>query len=174
MCQNCESKGLSRRQIMHAASALLAASAIGTSSTFAAEPAGDRPNAISPSDAFDELNKGHAQYLADQPVDQKDYAVNRAANAAAQYPIASVLACADSRVPPEIVFDQGPGDLFVVRVAGNVVSTYGLASMVLGCCPRRTGLVFGGRTHELRRCRSGPAIGLAKRSKPLRPSSRAC
>ncbi|MEZ5828382.1 MAG: carbonic anhydrase [Hyphomicrobiales bacterium] len=129
MCQNCESKGLSRRQILHAASALLAASAIGTSSTFAAEPAGDRPNAISPSDAFDELNKGHAQYLADQPVDQKDYAVNRAANAAAQYPIASVLACADSRVPPEIVFDQGPGDLFVVRVAGNVVSTYGLASM---------------------------------------------
>ena len=40
-----------------------------------------------------------------------------------------MLACADSRVPPEIIFDQGPGKVFVVRDAGNVVSTYGLASL---------------------------------------------
>ena len=49
-----------------------------------------------------------------------------------QHPHASVLACADSRVPPEIVFDQGLGDLFVIRVAGNVASDDVLASLEYG------------------------------------------
>ncbi|MGM3307474.1 carbonic anhydrase [Anabaena sp. WFMT] len=46
-----------------------------------------------------------------------------------QYPIAAILGCADSRVPPEIIFDQGLGDLFVVRVAGNVASTEAIGSL---------------------------------------------
>jgi len=46
-----------------------------------------------------------------------------------QHPGAIILSCADSRVPPEIVFDQGLGDLFVVRVAGNVAEDAGLGSM---------------------------------------------
>ena len=49
--------------------------------------------------------------------------------AAAQEPFAIVLGCSDSRVPPEIVFDQGLGDLFVLRVAGNVVTPSQLASI---------------------------------------------
>jgi carbonic anhydrase len=49
--------------------------------------------------------------------------------ASGQHPHASVLACADSRVPPEIVFDQGLGDLFVIRVAGNVAGDDELASL---------------------------------------------
>lgn len=53
----------------------------------------------------------------------------RAALAQAQAPIAAVLACSDSRVPPEILFDQGRGDLFVVRLAGAVASGDGLASL---------------------------------------------
>src|SRR5947207_13842969 len=52
--------------------------------------------------------------------------------ASGQHPHASVLACADSRVPPEIVFDQGLGDLFVVRVAGNVASDDVLGSLEYG------------------------------------------
>jgi carbonic anhydrase len=47
----------------------------------------------------------------------------------AQYPFASILGCADSRVPGEIVFDQGLGDLFVVRVAGNVASQTAIGSL---------------------------------------------
>src|SRR5688572_6394510 len=47
----------------------------------------------------------------------------------AQHPFATVLGCSDSRVPPEMVFDQGLGDLFVVRVAGNVVGTEILGSL---------------------------------------------
>ena len=53
----------------------------------------------------------------------------RAARVSAQYPIAAILSCADSRVSPELLFDQGPGDLFVVRVAGNFVHDDGLASL---------------------------------------------
>jgi carbonic anhydrase len=47
----------------------------------------------------------------------------------AQHPFATILGCSDSRVPPEIVFDQGPGDLFIVRVAGNVIGTETLGSL---------------------------------------------
>lgn len=49
-----------------------------------------------------------------------------------QHPIAAVLTCADSRTPPEVFLDQGIGDIFVVRVAGNVTDTMGLASLEYG------------------------------------------
>src|SRR3546814_17031395 len=57
---------------------------------------------------------------------------SRAARAQAQYPIASILVCADSRVAPELLFDQAPGELFVTRVAGNFVNDDGLASLEYG------------------------------------------
>ena len=46
-----------------------------------------------------------------------------------QHPFAAIVCCSDSRVPPEIVFDQGLGDLFIVRVAGNVINDEGLGSL---------------------------------------------
>ena len=49
--------------------------------------------------------------------------------AKSQHPFATIVSCSDSRVPPEIVFDQGLGDLFVVRVAGNVINDQGLGSI---------------------------------------------
>ena len=86
------------------------------------------PNDIPPSDALDQLMQGNARYIANDPK-ERDFSVGRAARTEGQAPIVGVLACADSRVPPEIVFDQGPGKVFVVRDAGNVVSKYGLASL---------------------------------------------
>src|SRR5438046_9167052 len=56
-------------------------------------------------------------------------ATRRADLKASQHPFAIVLSCSDSRVPPEIVFDQGLGDLFVVRVAGNVIDDQSLGSI---------------------------------------------
>src|SRR5688500_20374870 len=50
-----------------------------------------------------------------------DLHMRRAELATAQWPFAIILGCSDSRVPAEIVFDQGLGDLFVIRVAGNIV-----------------------------------------------------
>ena len=46
-----------------------------------------------------------------------------------QHPLAAILTCSDSRVPPEIVFDQGLGDIFVIRVAGNVAATDEIGSI---------------------------------------------
>jgi carbonic anhydrase len=57
---------------------------------------------------------------------------NRAALALSQEPYAVVLGCSDSRVPPEILFDEGPGTLFVVRVAGNIVDAPTLGSVEYG------------------------------------------
>jgi carbonic anhydrase len=110
---------------MAGAGALLAATTLPVSRSRAAEPAA---NAISPSEALDRLKAGNARYRAGE-FNERDYFASRAARASAQYPIVTVLACADSRVPPEIVFDKGPGEVFVVRDAGNVVSKYGLASI---------------------------------------------
>ena len=86
------------------------------------------PNAIPPAEALDRLMQGNARYAAGEN-ECKDYTVGRAERAGAQYPIVSVLSCSDSRVSPELIFDQGPGDVFVVRVAGNFVNTDGLASL---------------------------------------------
>ena len=61
--------------------------------------------------------------------DRRNFSAGRAARAKTQYPIAAILGCANSRVAPEFIFDQKPGDLFVVRVAGNVMSDAGTASL---------------------------------------------
>jgi carbonic anhydrase len=59
-------------------------------------------------------------------------AEGRAALTKSQHPFAIIVSCSDSRVPPEIVFDQGLGDLFVVRVAGNVIDDHSLGSIEYG------------------------------------------
>jgi carbonic anhydrase len=89
------------------------------------------PNAISPQEALRRLMDGNTRYAANQP-NERDYSSGRASRAQAQHPIAAILSCSDSRVPPELVFDQGPGDIFVTRVAGNIVSADLLASIQYG------------------------------------------
>ncbi len=89
------------------------------------------PNSISPDEALKLLMDGNARYVANTSRN-KDFSAERAARAAAQYPIAGLVSCADSRVSPEICFDQGLGDLFVVRLAGNFVHEDGLASLEYG------------------------------------------
>ena len=59
-----------------------------------------------------------------------------------QAPFAAILGCADSRVAPELAFDQSPGDLFVVRVAGNFVTPEGLASLEFGAAVLGTKLIM--------------------------------
>ena len=71
---------------------------------------------------------GNLRYVANAP-QKRDYAAGRVANVKAQHPFAAVLSCSDSRVEPELVFDQGLGDIFVVRVAGNIADDDGLASL---------------------------------------------
>lgn len=81
-------------------------------------------------DSLQKLKQGNARYLANQ----RDSSVtnsleNRHEHAASQQPFAIVLGCSDSRVPVEHVFDQGIGDIFVVRVAGNIATPTQIASI---------------------------------------------
>lgn len=119
---------LLRRGLLTGLSATLAATALGIRTTRAADPA--RPT-VSPDQAWQRLKDGHAAYLNGK-AGVGDYLADRAARAQGQAPIAAVLSCADSRVPPELLFNQGPGGLFVVRVAGNVETAEALASLEYG------------------------------------------
>lgn len=117
-----------RKRIRAGAGAVLSGWLPAGLSVGAPAPEGQRPNAISGGEALRRLLDGNARYATNQ-ANEKDFSSGRAARAAAQYPIAAILSCADSRVAPEFAFDQGAGDLFVVRVAGNVVGTHLLASI---------------------------------------------
>jgi carbonic anhydrase len=75
------------------------------------------------------LIDGNARFTAGAAEHPRQSAVRRSELAQTQEPFAVILACADSRVAPEIVFDQGLGDLFVVRVAGNVLDNAALGSI---------------------------------------------
>lgn len=78
---------------------------------------------IEPREALARLQEGNRRFVAGTPgFDPMMARATRAQLVAGQCPWAIVLGCSDSRVPVEMVFDQGPGDLFVVRVAGNVVA----------------------------------------------------
>jgi len=122
----------------------------------AADPAHPDQPIVSPAEAISRLKEGNGRFTAGNPqhphesVDERKYmAANsyenagiislgmtseqatkrRAELAKSQHPFAIILSCSDSRVPPEIVFDEGLGDLFIVRVAGNVLNDEGLGSM---------------------------------------------
>lgn len=73
-------------------------------------------------EALIELMEGNKRFVNSQKKGPRRQARCREEAAAGQTPFAAILACADSRVAPEIIFDQGIGDLFVVRVAGNIVN----------------------------------------------------
>jgi carbonic anhydrase len=79
-----------------------------------------------------ELRAGNDHHAAKQYQHPHETAERQRELTSGQHPHASVLACADSRVPPEIVFDQGLGDLFVIRVAGNVASDDVVGSLEYG------------------------------------------
>lgn len=84
--------------------------------------------AMTPMQAREQLEAGNQRFLKGQML-ERDYAQQVAATAGGQYPFGVVLGCIDSRVPPEIVFDQGIGDIFAPRIAGNFVNTDILGSM---------------------------------------------
>ncbi|ADY25301.1 carbonic anhydrase [Deinococcus proteolyticus MRP] len=89
-----------------------------------------RPNRVSsPEEAIRALEDGNARFFSGQARRPEISANERRAQIIGQTPFAAVLACSDSRVPVELVFDQGLGDLFVVRVAGNVVGESGLGTL---------------------------------------------
>ena len=92
-------------------------------------------------EALDRLRAGNARFVASAAGDAPLRSVPPVAMAADQAPIAIVLGCSDSRVPVEIVFDQGFGDLFVIRVAGNIVAPSQIGSVEFAAARFQTRLV---------------------------------
>ncbi|MBN3923558.1 carbonic anhydrase [Nostoc sp. NMS4] len=87
------------------------------------------PSSISPNEAIRRLLDGNQRFIHQKRQYPDQSLEHLRLVAKAQYPFAAILGCADSRVPAEIVFDQGLGDLFVVRVAGNVISDTVIGSL---------------------------------------------
>ena len=80
-------------------------------------------------EAIETLKSGNARFVAGTLTPKDDYAALREQLSAGQHPFAVVLCCSDSRVAPEIIFDQKLGDLFVIRNAGNVIDKHVLGSI---------------------------------------------
>jgi carbonic anhydrase len=126
---------------------LLASFAIGAVLTGAIASA--RGNgAVNSSALLAELNKGNERFTSGKNAFPRSGATRRKDVAKGQTPFATVLTCADSRVSPEFIFDQGIGDLFVVRVAGNVADTDEIGTIEYGVGHLKTPvLIVMGHTH---------------------------
>lgn len=136
MCNVC----LSRRRLFAGVGGLASIAAIGamTTATASAQPA---RAAETPDAALARLMEGNARYASGK-MSERDYSVGRVARSQGQAPFAAILGCADSRVAPELAFDQGPGELFVVRVAGNFVTPDGLGSLEFGAAVLGTKVIM--------------------------------
>lgn len=88
--------------------------------------------AMTPDEVITSLREGNARFTSGRPA-ARDFAGQIRTTASGQYPKAVVLGCIDSRVPVEVVFDQGIGDIFAARVAGNVSNGDLLGSMEFAC-----------------------------------------
>jgi carbonic anhydrase len=96
---------------------------------------------IDAGEALRRLREGNARFVDGQPTTPPLSSFERRALAADQAPFAIILGCSDSRVPAELVFDQGFGDLFVIRVAGNIVAPSQVGSVEFAASKFGTKLV---------------------------------
>ncbi len=98
-------------------------------STHPATSTHDEAIAAGAEEGLKRLTDGNKRYVAGGMIHKRQNAVRRTELAKGQHPFAVILSCSDSRVPPEIIFDQGLGDLFVVRTAGHVADDIAIASI---------------------------------------------
>ena len=87
------------------------------------------------------LESGNKRYAENRPLDRSLDAEERELLSKEQKPFAAVLTCSDSRVAPEVFFDQRPGDIFVVRNAGGIADAASLGSIEFAACHLKTPLI---------------------------------
>ena len=167
---------LSRRSLLRASIAGAVASAVGGGLPFALPSPANALAVSSPDEALKLLVDGN-QRFADRKLTfyQQDLGWLQQSTLAKQTPFASVLSCADSRVPVEIIFDQSIGQIFVNRVAGNLATTEIIASinMASRCSAPRSSWCWATATAALctrqstaRRCRGRSARFIASSARP--------
>jgi len=103
---------------------------------------GEAVEAVFPGEALKNLLAGNKRYTANAFKNSHRDPARRLEVAGGQHPFAVIVSCSDSRVPPEIIFDQGVGDLFVVRVAGHVVDDEALGSIEYAVSHLGASLIF--------------------------------
>lgn len=149
MQQNSNQKNLSRRNLLQFGAGFIGASSLtgwlGSGALaqtienrasrkqqvqlVAADPgAAHTHSTLTPDRALAELMEGNQRFVTKKRINPHQDTVRITETAQGQAPFAAILSCADSRVVPEIAFDRGIGDLFVVRVAGNIAITEDIAS----------------------------------------------
>jgi carbonic anhydrase len=122
---------------------------------------------MAPNEALAQLMEGNRRFQHDANGHPHLHAKRRSELVGGQAPFAVILSCSDSRVPPELIFDQGLGGLFVVRVAGNTVTRAGLESIDYAVSNLGANLIMvlghescGAVKGALSECASKPAAGL--------------
>jgi len=132
MCSKCQEAPIGRRDILKYGVASLVAMGLGTGSR-AAYAASGSATTLTPDEALAALKSGNERYLNDPQVCTLELAKRREEVAPHQAPWATIISCADSRVPPELIFGGlGLGELFVARNAGNLVDTATLGTVEYG------------------------------------------
>ncbi|TPL85484.1 carbonic anhydrase [Mesorhizobium sp. B2-3-14] len=131
MCSTCDGKAVDRRDFLKVGAGLVAFGVGGA--TWSARAAQGAVTALSLDDALAALKSGNERYVGHPELCSIDLAAQRNAVAAHQAPWATIISCADSRVPPELIFGgHGVGELFVARNAGNLVDTATLGTVEYG------------------------------------------
>jgi carbonic anhydrase len=117
---------IDRRSLLKLGGTTLAAAALGNLWQPTAQAAA---TSLSPDEVLRQLLDGNQRFISETPNHPHDSSKRRHSTAEAQHPIATILSCADSRVPAELLFDVGLGDVFNVRVAGNVINPEVIGSL---------------------------------------------
>jgi carbonic anhydrase len=123
------------------AAAPAAAAAQGRARPAPLAPTRDGKSALTPDQALELLKQGNRDFLADRPYAAPVGNQRRLDLAAGQAPFAAYVSCSDSRVPPELLFGRGLGELFIIRNAGNTVDTVAMGSLEFAVAVLGTPLV---------------------------------
>lgn len=134
MCELCNQQTMGRRKFLALAGAGLAAgSTLFGAGQAAAAAAGGPTTSVTAEQALANLKSGNEKYVTAPEVCSADLAKRRSGVASSQTPWATIVSCADSRVPPELLFGGlGVGELFVARNAGNMVDTATMGTIEYG------------------------------------------
>jgi carbonic anhydrase len=125
---------VSRRRMLQFGAGVIGTGVVGSTlgQGLVSAPAAIAENNITPDEALRKLMEGNKRFVAQKRKSPNQDVVRLTEVAKGQNPYAAILGCADSRVPSELVFDQGLGDLFVCRVAGNIAIDEEIGSLEFG------------------------------------------
>jgi len=133
---------LDRRRFLHLSS-LAATVVLGSACVAPVQaPLPVEESVKSPEEALARLLAGNLRYAEDHTLSINESSQRRVEVAQGQHPFATIFSCVDSRVPPELVFDRGLGDLFVIRTAGHVIDHAVLGSLEFGAAELKIPLIM--------------------------------